>query len=248
MRMVWIAVMTLMVAACGSSGRHVADARAIVAAAQMTHCHAVGASPVPKNGVAFFPQLSCDQGDVYILNDDSEATFKRIFNPVTSQPTLEGNGFIIPCNSAAWCLTAQRALGGVIVNPVKGVPAAAPSSPTATSMTPTLGKAWAQGLKGYGQVRPHAIFDGNSIYNWVGNVTWKSWGGPKAVGTGYMKDLSHVSSAVLAPWGKVMVVAYDLGPCEGHVAYRRIEFPAHLDQFDPAHGFTICDPSPSTRP
>ena len=115
-------------------------------------------------------------------------------------------------------------------------------------MTPTLGKAWAQGLKGYGQVRPQAIFDGNSIYNWVGNVTWKSWGGPRAIGTGYMKDLSHASNAVLAPWGEVMVVAYDLGPCDGHLAYRRIEFPAHLDQFDPSRGFTICDASPSTRP
>jgi len=105
----------------------------------MTHCHAVRPEAVPKNAVAFFPQLSCDQGQVYMLSPGQEANFKRMFNPVTWQPTLEGNGFVLPCHAASWCIGARKVLGGSIISPVRGAPSGL-SRPTTIDLVAALAR------------------------------------------------------------------------------------------------------------
>ncbi|MCD2191610.1 hypothetical protein [Actinomycetospora soli] len=95
---------------------------------------------------------------------------------------------------------------------------------------PTLGAAgWSPGSTGYGQVRPseaNANGDGTSV---VTNLRWKTWGGPTATATGtasWVPPNGANSDGVQSP---AVVTASDLGPCQGHLGYRKITwyFPSH---------------------
>jgi hypothetical protein len=67
-------------------------------------------------------------------------------------------------------------------------------------------------------------------------VTWRTWGGSKAIGSGtgwYVAPGAIVAAGHSAP---VALVAYDLTSCGGHPAYRRLAtyFPTEGEKFDPA--------------
>jgi hypothetical protein len=103
-----------------------------------------------------------------------------------------------------------------------------PSTPPAAGTTdsgsgPTLGVAgWTPYTQGYGQVRPseaNAGGDGTSV---VTNLHWRSWGEPTATATGtasWVPPNAANSDGLLTP---ALVTASDLGPCQGHLAYRKI--------------------------
>lgn len=49
---------------------------------------------------------------------------------------------------------------------------------------PTLGRVWAPNQEGYATVRPVKVFNGGDPTGMIWNITWSSWGGAQATGTG----------------------------------------------------------------
>ena len=131
--------------------------------------------------------------------------------------------------------------------------AAKRSSTTVTGISgrePTLGARDAFGAigKGFGQVRPREIDVTGDFEGHVLDITWHSWGGPRATGTGrglwVPRSARSLSQGKLAP---VAIVAFDLGPCSGRYAYRSVEwyFPQHGQSFNPSYAIgpsSLCPP------
>jgi hypothetical protein len=107
---------------------------------------------------------------------------------------------------------------------------------------PTLGKVWAPSQEGYGTIRPSTIFNGGDPTGLVTDVHWKSWGGPTAEATGTSIDDSHSVDVASAPQAQAVVVAFNLGTCDGKPMYQAIEwyFPSSGQQFDPENYINIC--------
>lgn len=121
-------------------------------------------------------------------------------------------------------------------------PAAAAETGTAAPALPTLGIVWASAQKGYGQVRPTEVYNGGDPTGMVSAITWNSWGGPKATGTG---TAIYVPPGGSVPDGKATpatVVAFNLGQCQGRLMYQAIEwyFPSKGETFNPTAYINIC--------
>lgn len=113
--------------------------------------------------------------------------------------------------------------------------------PTEPANVPVLGRIWALGgQQGYGQVRPTLIYDGGDPTGRLININWASWGTARATGAG----LGWTPGATVASghWEPMHVVAFDLGPCRGHLAYRAIEWysPRAGEHFNPHLYINIC--------
>lgn len=112
----------------------------------------------------------------------------------------------------------------------------APSS-AAENAEPTLGtKPFETPFTGFGEVRPTQIFNGGDSTGRFEAVTWQSWGGAQAIGSGtgcWVPPGGAVADCQLSP---ISLVAYDLTQCGGHLAYRRLAtfFPTKGEHFDPA--------------
>jgi hypothetical protein len=108
---------------------------------------------------------------------------------------------------------------------------------------PTLGKIWSEDQQGYGQVKPTTVSNGGDPTGVVTDVTWSSWGGNTATGTGASTYLSaNASSMADAIQAKATIVAFDLGTCDGKLMYQAIEwyFPEYGESFDPSTYINIC--------
>ena len=80
---------------------------------------------------------------------------------------------------------------------------------------PTLGRAWAPSVKGYGTVRPARVFNCGDPTGDIWDITWSSWGGEQATGTGtsyWEPPGASVAESVKEP---ATIVAYKLGNCNG---------------------------------
>jgi len=102
--------------------------------------------------------------------------------------------------------------------------------------------------QGYGSVRPSTISNGGDPTGIVTDVSWTSWGGSQAVGTGtgyYDPPGVPVSNAIKE---QATVVAFDLGTCDGRYMYQAIEwyFPASGGSFQPATYLNVCSWTYST--
>lgn len=111
------------------------------------------------------------------------------------------------------------------------------------SLGPTLGRAWSPSQEGYGLVKPSTIFNGGDPTGLVQRVTWNNWGQPRAIGHGtgdYVWPGESVARGSIP--SRATVIAWDLGPCRGQLAYRRISwfFPAYGDTFDPSQWIDPC--------
>jgi hypothetical protein len=109
---------------------------------------------------------------------------------------------------------------------------------------PTLGRpagVFAHGA-GFGQVRPSKIFNGGDPTGLVTHITWKSWGGTRASGTGMSDYVGPGQSVATGTQQAVTVVAFNRGTCHGRQAYRAVEwyFPAHGGRFSPHRYENIC--------
>jgi hypothetical protein len=96
--------------------------------------------------------------------------------------------------------------------------------------------------KGYGSVRPGTLNNGGDPTGIVTSVSWKSWGGSRAMGTGtayYDPSGVPVSRATKE---RATVVAFDLGTCNGVYMYQAIEwyFPESGGSFNPANYLNVC--------
>src|SRR5664280_670049 len=100
----------------------------------------------------------------------------------------------------------------------------------------TLGVPWAHGTTGYGTARPSEISSGGDPSGSVSNITWTSWGGAQATGTGTASygagsygtctawKAAHPGSSETCDQ-RVPIVAYNLkASCRGHPGYSAIEW------------------------
>lgn len=128
-------------------------------------------------------------------------------------------------------------------------PTATASRPTATvASVPTLGLRQ-RFTEGFGHVRPRVVSYGGDPTSLVGGVRWSSWGGPRAVGHG---TADWVWPGWCVACGSTQlpatVVAFGLGRCGGHPAYRHVEwyFPSRGMTFSPRLGtIDVCNPRKS---
>ena len=133
-----------------------------------------------------------------------------------------------------------KALSGAAVL-VALVMAGAPSA--WANPQPTLGRAWAPGQDGYGTVRPARVFNGGDPTGDIWDITWSSWGGEQAIGTGTSYAIPpgaiSVAQSVKEP---ATIVAYNLGNCDGQLMYQAAKwyFPGSGEAFDPAGHYNIC--------
>ena len=117
-------------------------------------------------------------------------------------------------------------------------------SSAAAAVVPTLGRPaglFANG-KGFGQVRPAEVFNGGDPTGLVTGISWQSWGGPTATGTGTgTYDPPGVPVAAAKPQ-PATIVAFNLGTCDGKVMYQAVEwyFPQHGQKFSASQYEDVC--------
>jgi hypothetical protein len=94
----------------------------------------------------------------------------------------------------------------------------------ASGATPTLGVAGAFGpsAAGFGQVRPPEISLGGDPTGILVGITWQSWGGSSATGTGTSTYVGPGQTVAQGTNEAATVVAYDLGTCGGAPAYQQV--------------------------
>jgi hypothetical protein len=155
---------------------------------------------------------------------------------------------------AAKTATAKTATAK-ISTPVASTPATTPAatspaptapatSPAGTAVLPTLGQPaglFARG-QGFGQVKPAVVDNGGDPTGLVTGITWHSWGGSSATGTGtsdYVGPNQTVANGTQQP---VTIVAFDPGDCGGRLMYRAVEwyFPQHGQSFDAHQYEDVC--------
>jgi hypothetical protein len=163
-----------------------------------------------------------------------------------------------PAPSAKPATTPAAAAGaatapGTVATPaasVTTVAAAATTSPApqasgaAPAALPVLGRlagVFTQG-QGFGQVKPAEIFNGGDPTGLVTKLTWSSWGGSQAVGSGMSDYVGPGQSVATGTQKPVTVVAFKLGTCHGTLMYKAVEwyFPKEGQAFSPGQYENIC--------
>lgn len=96
--------------------------------------------------------------------------------------------------------------------------------------------------RGFGKVRPATVFNGGDPTGLVMHITWSSWGGSTAAGTGTSDWVGPNQSVATGTQETVTIVAFNLGTCGGKLMYRAVEwyFPQHGQKFDPSQYEDIC--------
>jgi hypothetical protein len=152
------------------------------------------------------------------------------------------------CALVAGCSLHTSVSGGVglTLRSTSAAPAASAAQPRTSSTPasqpiPVLGQA-RPSTEGYGSARPGTLNNGGDPTGIVTNVTWQSWGGSEAVGTGTAYyDPPNVPVAQ-ATKEQATVVAFHLGTCAGQYMYQAIEwyFPESGGSFKPATYLNVC--------
>jgi hypothetical protein len=96
-----------------------------------------------------------------------------------------------------------------------------------------LGAMWNPSTQGFGTVKPASVSNGGDPTGMLTDVTWTTWGGPTATGTGtgyYEAPDAPVSQSTPQP---VDIEAFDLATCAGKPAYLRVQwwFPGKGETF-----------------
>lgn len=96
--------------------------------------------------------------------------------------------------------------------------------------------------QGFGEVRPATVYNGGDPTGLVMHITWSSWGGSTATGTGDSDWVGPGQSVATGTQETVTIVAFDLGTCGGKLMYQAVEwyFPQHGETFDPNQYEDIC--------
>ena len=120
----------------------------------------------------------------------------------------------------------------------------APAAATSPAAVPVLGRPagdFAHGT-GFGLVKPAKIFNGGDPTGLLTHITWTSWGGPDAVGTGKTDYVGPGQSVATGTQERATVRAFQLGSCHGKLMYRAVEwyFPQHGQAFSRSHYENIC--------
>lgn len=115
-----------------------------------------------------------------------------------------------------------------------------PSGPPPATV-PVLGDARG-GTAGFGRAHPRVIAVANDIITQLHGITWRNWGATQAGGTGtgyWIPAGKPASDARSAP---ARVLAFDLGPCHGVRAYRKVAWwlPSRGGHFDARNATPTC--------
>jgi hypothetical protein len=110
---------------------------------------------------------------------------------------------------------------------------------------PVLGQPiglFANNSQGFGKIRPTMVFNGGDPTGMVAGITWSSWGGSTATGTGTSDYVGPNQTVAGGTQESVTIVAFDLGRCDGKLMYQAVEwyFPQHGQTFDPSQYENIC--------
>jgi hypothetical protein len=91
---------------------------------------------------------------------------------------------------------------------------------------PKLGaaSAWGAPAVGFGEVKPAEISLGGDPTGVLTGITWQSWGGDVATGTGTSTYVGPNQSAAQGVEERATVVASDLGTCGGSTAYQQVKW------------------------
>lgn len=107
----------------------------------------------------------------------------------------------------------------------------AQTGPTAAKPQPEplVGLPFGPGQAGFGKSRPTRIYGGGSPAGLIEHITWTSYGGATATGTGralYIPKSGYVATAKME---RTHIEATDLGKCQGVWIYRAVRwtFPRH---------------------
>jgi len=92
--------------------------------------------------------------------------------------------------------------------------------------SPTLGvaSAWGASAVGFGRVQPAEISLGGDPTGVLAGITWQSWGGATATGTGTSTYVGPNQSTAQGTPERATVVASDLGTCGGGAAYQQVKW------------------------
>jgi hypothetical protein len=82
---------------------------------------------------------------------------------------------------------------------------------------------------GFGQVRPTEISLGGDPTGILTGISWQSWGGSQATGTGTSTYVGPGQTVAQGSQQTATVDAFDLGTCNGAPAYQQVTwyFPQH---------------------
>lgn len=150
------------------------------------------------------------------------------------------------CSRAAVTLAATAALAacGSAAAPstLPPTPTAAPSATPSAATVPVLGRPWAPYQHGYGEARPAGIDNGGDPTGVVTGITWQSWGGATATGSGTSTYVPPGQPVAAGRQEMATVVAFHLGTCRGTLMYQAVEwfFPQEGDRFNPSVYTDIC--------
>jgi hypothetical protein len=158
-----------------------------------------------------------------------------------SSPQAAGSSPATPTQAAA--TSAPAASAPAAASTPASAPAAPSSSPAAVGL-PTLGQPggdFAHGT-GFGQVKPPTVYNGGDPTGLVSKITWRSWGGATATGTGTSVYVAANQAVAAGTEQGATIVAFNLGTCDGKLMYQAVEwyFPQHGQAFSPAHYENVC--------
>jgi hypothetical protein len=147
-----------------------------------------------------------------------------------------------PTQAAATSPAAAPSTPAAVSSP-PAASSAAPSS-AAPAATPVLGQLtgiFAHG-SGFGQARPTEVFNGGDPTGLVSKITWASWGGATATGTGTSTYVAGNQPVAAGTPQSATIVAFDLGTCHGKLMYQAVEwyFPQHGQAFNSGHYENVC--------
>ncbi len=123
--------------------------------------------------------------------------------------------------------------GPAVVSPSTSTTTAGHGGTAGTSPTLGVASAWGASAVGFGQVKPAEISLGGDPTGMLTGITWQSWGGDTATGTGMSTYVGPNQSAAQGAQERATVVASDLGACGGRAAYQ------HVKWYFPAQGETL---------
>ncbi|HSZ38280.1 MAG TPA: hypothetical protein VK773_14390 [Acidimicrobiales bacterium] len=103
-----------------------------------------------------------------------------------------------------------------------------------------MASVWGASAVGFGQVKPAEISLGGDPTGMLTGITWQSWGGSTASGTGSSTYVAPGQTAAQGMEETATVVASGLGTCGGGTAYAQVKW------YFPEQGETLSTGANST--
>jgi hypothetical protein len=165
-----------------------------------------------------------------VLKLPATASYGQVAGAVCADIFGHGSPMGLQTEQQAYDLAANRARWRYHINTVNGL------------SCPVVGTSWAPGVQGYGQVEPQTISNNGDPTSLVTHITWSSWAGATAYGTGISIWVPPGQPTVNGVQEPATVVVFRLGTCAGKPSYNAVVwyFPQHGQQFSSGRYFNAC--------